>query len=247
MDRLALPAVLLGLGVIALALWLEGGHLQSLMNGPAVLIVVGGSFIATLVQSPWGRFTRWLNLCRWLVTPPRQDLDALSDNLQYWSQQCRNQGLLALENASESYPEPFVRKGLQLLVDGAPPEQIREMLESDLYLQQDSDYKAADVFQIMGGYAPTMGILGAVLGLIQAMGQLTNPEALGAGIATAFVATIYGVGFANLIFLPLGGRLHALIDARSRYQEAAIVGLMSLGLGEHPAKVAMKLHSYKAH
>ncbi|WKE66760.1 flagellar motor protein [Gallaecimonas kandeliae] len=247
MDRLALPAVLLGLGVILLALWLEGGQLASLLNGPALLIVVGGSLVATLAQCPWGRFQRWLTLCRWLASPPRQDLDGLSDNLQFWSQQCRNQGLLALEEVSDDYPDPFVRKGLQLLVDGAPPEQLRDLLESDLYLQQDGDYKAADIFQMMGGYAPTMGILGAVLGLIQAMGQLTNPEALGSGIATAFVATIYGVAFANLIFLPLGGRLHAIIDARSRYQEAAIVGLMSLGLGEHPAKVAMKLQSYQDH
>ncbi|WP_406667045.1 flagellar motor protein [Gallaecimonas sp. GXIMD1310] len=247
MDRMALPAVLLGLAIVALAFVIEGGQLQSLFNAPALLIVVGGSLAATLIQSPWMRMQRWLTLLRWLIAPPAMPINHLVDDIERWSQECRQQGILALEDMAELHHDSFVRKGLQLLVDGASPEQLREVLEGDMYLQQDLDYKAADIFQVMGGFAPTMGILGAVLGLIQAMAELTNPTALGAGIATAFVATIYGVGFANFLFLPLGGRLHALIEQRCRFQEAVIIGLTGIVGGEHPTKLALKLQAYRAH
>ncbi|WP_341501676.1 flagellar motor protein [Gallaecimonas sp. GXIMD4217] len=244
MDRLALPGMLLGIGLVVLALVLEGGAVSSLLNGPAAIIVLGGSLAATLVQCPWQRLKRWLQMLGWTLVPPRDNAEELVFNLMDWSNRCRQHGILALEGLSERHEDPFVRRGLQMLVDGNEAEHIREVMESQMLLAQDHDYKAADTFQIMGGYAPTMGILGAVLGLIQAMAQLTDPQALGAGIATAFVATIYGVGFANLVFLPLAGRLHGLIDHRSRCQEAAIVGLTGIAAGEHPAKLQIKLNAY---
>ena len=202
MDKLSVIGVLIGLGAILVGQQLEGGHIHSLINGPAILIVFGGSIGAVMVQSPVPTFMRALQIVLWVIRPPVQPKSQIIEKIVSWSQVARREGLLGLETQAEAEPDAFARKGLQLLVDGNEPETIRSTLEVEVLARENRDLAAAKVFEGLGGYSPTIGIIGAVLGLIHVMGNLADPSKLGAGIATAFVATIYGVGLANLIFLP---------------------------------------------
>jgi len=152
--------------------------------------------------------------------------------------------LLGLESIADSEPDPYSRKGLQLLVDGAEPEAIRGILEVDFITQETRDIQAAKVYESMGGYAPTVGIIGAVMGLIHVMGNLADPNQLGSGIAVAFVATIYGVASANLILLPVANKLKAVAIRQSRYREMLLEGLLSIAEGENPRSIELKLQGF---
>jgi chemotaxis protein MotA len=156
----------------------------------------------------------------------------------------RKEGLLGLESVADLERDDYARKGLQLLVDGAEPEAIRSILEVDLYNQEGRDIQAAKVFESMGGYAPTIGIIGAVMGLIHVMGNLADPSKLGSGIAVAFVATIYGVGFANLLLLPIASKIKAVALRQSRYREMLLEGILSIAEGENPRSIELKLQGF---
>ena len=161
-----------------------------------------------------------------------------------WSKRSRKEGLLGLENVLEREPDGFTRKGLELLIDGSDPHNIRRVLENDLKSRTDSDLSAAQVYRAMGGYSPTIGIIGAVLGLIQVMGNLADPSQLGQGIATAFVATIYGIGLANLLFLPVADRLRALVVSQHDSGVVILEGLLAIAEGEHPRTIELRLEGY---
>ena len=163
-----------------------------------------------------------------------------------WSKAARREGLLGLENIAENIKDPFRRKGLELVIDGVEPLTIRRLLEVDSNVRMDADLAAAHVFKSMGGYAPTIGILGAVIGLIQVMGNLADPNQLGQGIATAFVATIYGVGFANLLFLPVADRLRSLIMRAANADDVFIEGLVAIAEGDHPRSIELRLRGLTA-
>jgi chemotaxis protein MotA len=161
-----------------------------------------------------------------------------------WSMRARKEGLLGLESSVDNELEPFAEKGLQLLVDGAEPEIIRNVLELDLMSKEKYDLSAAKIYDGMGGYSPTIGIIGAVMGLIHVMSNLADPSSLGSGIATAFVATIYGVAFANLFFFPIGSKLKAVVNSQSEYREMLIEGLVSISEGENPRSIELKLRGF---
>ena len=161
-----------------------------------------------------------------------------------WSNTARKQGLLGLESIIESEPDDFVRKGLQLVVDGSEPDVIRSILEVDLHVREQSDTRAAKVFEGMGIYSPTLGIIGAVLGLMAVMQNLADPSKLGHGIAAAFVATIYGIGLANLFFLPVANKLKVAIHGQTRAREMVIEGMISIAQGENPRSIESKLQGY---
>ncbi|MCY1448882.1 Chemotaxis protein PomA [compost metagenome] len=161
-----------------------------------------------------------------------------------WSLTARKEGLLGLEGIADAEPDNYARKGLQLLVDGAEPEAIRSILEVDFYTQESRDVEASKVFESMGGYAPTIGIIGAVMGLIHVMGNLGDPSQLGNGIAVAFVATIYGVASANLVLLPIAAKLKAIALRQSRYREMLLEGLLSIAEGENPRSIELKLQGF---
>jgi len=183
-------------------------------------------------------------IVRWVFVTPQVDLNATIDKIVTWSQLSRREGLLALENASEEETDLFSQKGLQMLVDGNEPETIRDVMETEINTIERDDMTAAKVFESMGGYSPTIGILGAVLGLIHVMNNLADPEKLGSGIATAFVATIYGVGLANLILLPIAGKLKAQVRKHSVQFEMTLEGIVSIAEGENPRSLQAKLQSY---
>ena len=190
------------------------------------------------VRVPIAVFMRAMSIGRWIFFPPRIDLARGILMVTTWSNTARKEGLLGLEPVAETEPDPYARKGLQLLVDGAEPEVIRSILEVDLYTQEGRDLRAAKVYESMGGYSPTIGIIGAVMGLIHVMGNLADPSQLGSGIAVAFVATIYGVAFANLLVLPVGNKLKSVVHRQTgRHQKALHDAAMvlrqpfTLGLG----------------
>lgn len=241
MDVLSVVGVILGFVAILGGNLLEGGHLASLYNGPAFVIVVGGTVASAMVQTPLAVFKRALHMFKWIFYPPTQDARLVIEKIVNWSQISRREGLLGLEQSAEVESEPFARKGLQLLVDGAEPESIRSVLETELYVAEYRALAAVKVYEAMGGYAPTIGIIGAVMGLIHVMGNLADPSMLGSGIATAFVATIYGVGFANLFFLPVANKLKARVHGVTQFKELMIEGVIAISEGENPRTIEMKL------
>ena len=244
MDVLSLIGLILAFVAIIGGNFLEGGHLGALINGPAALIVIGGTLGASLLQSPMSAFMRALKIVGWIIFPPRIDLPGGVDRVIGWSMTARKEGLLGLETVADAEPDGYARKGLQLLVDGAEPAAIRSILEVDFITQETRDIQAAKVFESMGGYAPTVGIIGAVMGLIHVMGNLADPSQLGSGIAVAFVATIYGVATANLILLPVANKLKAIAHRQARYREMLLEGLLSIAEGENPRSIELKLQGF---
>lgn len=226
---------------------LEGGTWQSLVNFPAALIVLGGTLGAALLQTPMKTLNRSLSMSRWVFFPPKVNLEKYVKTVCDWAGKSRKGGLLALEKIADKESDEFSKKALNLLIDGTPPQEIRHILEADMQLFENRDLQAAKVFSTMGGYAPTIGILGAVMGLIYVMRNLGDPSQLGPGIAIAFVATIYGVGLANLLFLPMANKLVALIQEQSYIKEIITEGVLYIADGENPKAIQMKLSAYLQH
>lgn len=244
MDKISLAGLALGLIAILGGQVLEGGHVGSLVQPTALLIVLGGTLGAVLLQSPFHVFKRGVLMAKWVWVPPVIEQKRLIDQILTWSQQSRREGLLALENYIPGIKDQFTRKGLQLLVDGADPERIRELMEVEIGTFEDEWRQSAKIWDSAGGYSPTIGILGAVMGLIHVMENLSDPTKLGAGIAVAFVATIYGVGLANLIYLPIAGKLKYYIARMVASREMLIDGLVGIALGDNPRIIEGRLRGY---
>lgn len=247
MDRLTL----LGLVIAILAIFggqlLEGGAIDALLDWAAFVIVVGGSLGAVMVQSHHKTFKRALKIFKWVILPPEQPVAEGVSKITEWSHVARREGLLGLEKKLNNDIDPFILKGLNMLVDGNNSKSIRDAMYVELDVKDKELLSAAKVYESMGGYSPTLGIVGAVLGLIHVMGNLSNPELLGSGIATAFVATIYGVAFANLFFIPIYHKLRAVISHQSQYREMIIEGIASIAEGENPRVIEGKLNGYVVH
>ena len=241
---------LIGLAVAALAILggqlLEGGTVGSLLQFAAFLIVMGGTLGAVMLQSPFPTFVHGMKLVRWIVTPPPVDPQGAIDRVVEWAQIARKDGMLALEDKLALIPKGFERNGLQMLVDGFAPESIREAMEVEISAWEERMRAAAKIWESAGGYAPTIGILGAVLGLIHVMENLSDPAKLGSGIAVAFVATVYGVGIANLILLPIGNKLKSLIAKEVAQRELFVDGMLGIANGENPKLIEARLNGYLA-
>ncbi|MBX9869294.1 MAG: flagellar motor protein [Burkholderiaceae bacterium] len=247
MDKISILGVILGIVAIVLGQWLEGGHISSLIQFTAFLIVMGGTVGAVMLQTQTRHFVAGLKMLKWIFIPPKMDFNKLLATLMNWATQARRGGLLALEAFLNSEKDPFVRRGLQMVVDGAEPETIRRALELDIDAYEDQARAAAKIWDAAGGYSPTFGILGAVLGLIHVMENLTDPSKLGAGIAVAFVATIYGVGAANMFFLPIANKLKHYILLEVRRREMLAEGLVTIANGENPRLLENKLSGFLHH
>ena len=244
MDMLSLIGVVMAFVAIIGGNYLEGGHINALVNGPAALIVFGGTFGAALLQTPVSHFKRAMQIVSWVMFPPQVNMLDAINRVIGWSMTARKDGLLGLESVAEAEMDLYAQKGLQLLVDGMESEGIRSILEVDLYTQEDRDLQAAKFYECMGGYAPTIGIIGAVMGLIHVMGNLADPSQLGSGIAVAFVATIYGIGSANLLFLPTASKLKVSVMRQSRYRALLLEGLLSIAEGDNPRSIELKLQGF---
>ncbi|RFC37493.1 MAG: chemotaxis protein MotA [Candidatus Nitrotoga sp. SPKER] len=244
MDRLSLAGLLLGLGGILGGQLLEGGELSILFQGAAFLIVFGGTLGAVMLQSPLNVFLAGIKMSRWVFVTPKLSPQKLIYQITSWSKQARTDGILTLEPQIARNSDLFVRKGLQLLVDGHSAEKIREVLEVDNHTYEQLRFQSARIWESAAGYAPTIGILGAVLGLIHVMQSLGEPSKLGAGIAVAFISTIYGVGLANLVFLPMANKLKMLILQQVMMREILVDGLSAIASGENSRFIESKLQGF---
>jgi chemotaxis protein MotA len=244
MDKLSVIGVILALVALLIGSVLKGAGLSSLWSPAAFVIVICGTIASILLQTSLVTFKRAMKITKWVFKPPSQDRAAILASLVEWANTARKQGLLGLESQVAEQQDAFTRKGLQMVVDGIAPDSIRAVLETDMHHQSQGDLAAAKVFEGMGIYAPTLGIIGAVLGLIAVMKNLADPSKLGGGIAAAFTATIYGIGAANLFLLPMANKLKALINAQTEEREMIVEGLIAIAQGENPRNIESRLAGY---
>lgn len=244
MDKLSVIGVVLALGALLGGSVLKGAGLSSLWSPAAFVIVILGTVASILLQTSLETFKRSLKVAKWVFKPPTHDRAAVVGKIVEWSTTARKQGLLGLEAEVSAQPDAFLKKGLQMVVDGVEPESIRAMLEIEMHGQSHRDTQAAKVFEGMGIYAPTLGIIGAVLGLIAVMKNLADPSKLGGGIAAAFTATIYGIGAANLVLLPMATKLKGLVNEQTETREMMLEGLIAIAQGENPRNIEARLNGF---
>ena len=244
MDRLTVLGLLLAVVAVVVGSILKGAGVAALMSLAAFVIVLVGTVAAILVQTPEDTLRRALRMLPSILRPaPTGDQGAI-DKLVEWSKTSRRGGLLGLEPEIERVEDPFMRRGLQLVVDGTDPDRLRSIMEVELDAREDDELAAARVFESMGVYAPTLGIIGAVLGLMTVMQNLEDPRLLGQGIAAAFTATVYGIGSANLFFLPAAAKLKSFTALEARRRVMIIDGLAAVAQGENPRSIAARLQGY---
>jgi chemotaxis protein MotA len=243
-DIATILGIVIAIGSILGGQALEGGHAGSIMQLTAFIIVIGGTFGAICVQNPLPVVIRALGALSLALSSPRHDTKVIITSILDLANISRKQGLLALEAKLKDIPDPFFRKGIQLIVDGTDPKVVHEILEIEVEHHEEEGVVAAKVWEAAGGYAPTVGILGAVLGLIHVMENLADPSKLGGGIAVAFVATVYGVGAANLFFLPIANKIKLKLKEEAGFRNMLIMGLVGLAHGENPRLLQEKLESF---
>ena len=244
MDITSVAGIVLSIALILLGQALEGGHLGSIVQATAALIVFGGTFGATMVAFPTKDFVRGLKMLKLVFGNSQHDLGALTGRIVEFASVARRDGVLALESRLPEIDDPFLRKALQFAVDGVDAEVSRNSLEAAIDAEYQEQLVAAKVWESMGGFAPTVGILGAVLGLIHVMENLNDPSKLGGGIATAFVATVYGVGSANLLFLPFANKLKRKLALETERKTVLAEGVLSIQEGLNPRVLEEKLRAY---
>ncbi|MGS2717530.1 flagellar motor protein [Eionea flava] len=244
LDLLTVLGILIAFSALLGGNFLEGGAWQQLLNGPAALIVFGGTIGAAILQTPRTTLHRSLALSRWIFLTPTIDYKATIKKIASWSTITRRKGLLGLEDQIAKEKDPYIQKALKLLIDEGSPQTLRRVLEADLILSEQRDHDAVKFYTSMGGYAPTIGIIGAVMGLIYVMRNLDDPSQLGAGIAVAFIATIYGVALANLLLLPIANKLTTYVNERSHLKELIIEGAIYVADGENPRSITLKLDGF---
>ena len=246
MDWASLGGLALALAGVFTGQLLEGGHIASLLQPAAFSVVIVGTFGAVLLQSGMPTFIRGVKMARWIIAPPRNPQHASLQDVTIWSATARREGLLSLERYLDGARDPFIAKGLRLIVDGIDPYKMREILDVDISSYERRERQAVRIWEAAGGYAPTIGILGAVLGLIHVMENLSDPSRLGGGIAVAFVATVYGVGFANMVFLPIANKLKSLVaDEVSRREMMADV-FVAIASGDNARVIEERMAAYQA-
>ncbi|WP_420467996.1 flagellar motor protein [Panacagrimonas sp.] len=244
MDVLSIVGFVLAMVALIGGSILKGSGVAALWGPAAFVIVIVGTLGSITVQTPMRTFKHGMKMAKWIFKPPALEGAALIARIVEWSNAARKQGLLALEGSIATESDAFVRKGLQMLVDGAEPESIRNTLETEMQAKEHFDLMGAKVWEGMGIYAPTLGIIGAVMGLMAVMQNLADPSKLGHGISAAFIATIYGIASANLFFLPMASKLKGVVGDQTRVREMIIEGLIAISQGENPRVIETKLQGF---
>jgi chemotaxis protein MotA len=240
-DAATMAGLPIGLGFVLLGQALEGGSLPSLLQSTAALIVFGGTFGAVLLSFSLDEVKRAWRSLGTVFYDDEPPAEQIIETVTRLATKARRDGIMSLEDEVEAIDDPFMRRGLMLAVDGTNPSTLRTMLEAESFSRDDIDEAPAKVYESAGGYAPTIGILGAVLGLIHVMENLTDPNKLGDGIAVAFVATIYGVGMANLVLLPIASKLRGRALAAAKRRELMLEGILAIQEGLNPRLIDQKL------
>ena len=244
MDKASWGGVALGLGGIVGGLLLEGGNLSQVLQPTAAMIVFGGTTGAVLLQFPLPVVTKAARSLAHVFLQPNRNPDKTVEELVKYANRARREGIVSLDAELESINEPFLKKSLMLAVDGTEPQELRSIMELELQNQADQEDKIPQVFESAGGFSPTIGIIGAVLGLIQVMQHLDKIDEVGRGIAVAFVATIYGVGAANLFLLPAAGKLRIRIREEQLLREMTLEGVVSILEGMNPRTLESRLRGF---
>lgn len=244
MDKSSIGGVILALAGIFAGLLIEGGNLSQILQPTAALIVLGGTMGAVLLQFPLSTVIASFRSLGRVFSMPRQDNSQLIKYLVLLDNKARRQGVVSLDGDLESISDPFLRQTLMLAVDGTEPAELRKIMHMRLDSSTEGDERLPAVFESAGGFSPTIGILGAVLGLIQVMQHLDNIQEVGKGIAVAFVATIYGVGLANLFFLPFAGKMRIRIREQNLRREMMLEGIASILEGINPRMLEIKLAGF---
>lgn len=244
LDLATVGGLVLGIGGIVGGLVLEGGNVREIAAPTALLIVLGGTFGAVLVSTPFDLLRGAFETLTGVFFEKQQRPEAMIDRIVDYSTKARKNGIVSLEQAANDAEDPFLRKALNLAVDGTDLQELRRMMELEIAIEEHHAESEAKIFEGAGGYAPTIGIIGAVLGLIQVMKDLADIEKVGHGIATAFVATIYGVAFANLLFLPAAGKIKARAQRNAQMRELILEGVVGIVEGANPKLIRSKLEAY---
>lgn len=240
-TAIGIVVAILGLAVGAT---MEGTSVAAFLNIPAILIVLGGTFGATMAATGIAPIKRIPTYYRLAFSPPSLELPQRVQELVGHAERARKDGLLALEADLEEIDDPFTRDGLQLVVDGTEPELVREVLDAEIDGMEQRHDEGANVFEKAGGFAPTMGIIGTVMGLVHVLENLSQPATLGPSISGAFIATLIGVGSANVVLLPVGNRLRELSKAEASMRTMVLEGILAIQAGDNPRIVAEKLLTF---
>lgn len=244
MDVATLLGLALAVAAILGTVIMEGGDLASYLSPSATLIIVGGTLAALLVSFPMERVRTLPKVIAKALFAPKQDPVQMIELLVSMVERARREGLLSLEQLADKVPDRFVRSGVLMVVDGFQPEVVRAVMENDIAALEQRHQAGSSMLDAMGGYSPTMGIIGTVLGLVTVLSNLDDPSELGHSIATAFIATLMGVAFANLIWLPLAGKLKLRSKEEVAIRELVLEGLAALQAGENPRAVRAKLQAF---
>lgn len=244
MDLATVIGLLLAWGAILGALFMEGGKVEDLVNPSALLIVLGGTLGATIVSFSLKQLFGMPAILRKAFFCKDTDQAEIIKTLVQFARRARKDGILALESEARRVDNDFLRMGVQLVVDGVPSEMVREILETEIVSLQDRHKVGENIFATMGGFAPTLGIIGTVMGLIHMLAGLNEPGRMGPAIAAAFIATLYGVAFANLVFLPIGSKLKARTTEEIIAYDMIVEGILSIQAGDNPRMVEAKIMAF---
>jgi chemotaxis protein MotA len=245
-DLATIIGLALGVGGIIGGMIMEGGNPAALMNIPAIVIVFGGTFGTGFISFPLARVIGLVGVLMNAFFDKGHDPRHTADLLVSLAEQSRREGLLSLETKAQTITDPFIKKGLLLMIDGTDPEKLRSIMEIELAAREERHESGIAVLEALGGFAPTMGILGTVLGLINVLSNLSDTSTLGHKIAGAFIATFYGVFSANLFFLPLGNKLKTRMKHEAHVGEMCLEGVLAIQAGENPRIVREKLDGFLA-
>lgn len=244
MDLTSIIGAILGFGAVLGGQVLEGGSIMAIVQPTAFIIVVVGSLGAVMLSFPAKDLKNAVSSLKAAFLGVNVDPKQTVEMMMNMAQKARKEGILALQADITDVEDPFMRKGLELMTDGTDPQLLRDLMETELHFFEEEITQASKVWESAGGYTPTVGILGAVLGLIHVMENLSDPSKLGSGIAVAFVATVYGVGFANLLFIPIGNKVKFNRKQEIKVREMMIEGILSIQAGESPNFIQEKLRVY---
>ena len=244
MDIFAIIGVFFGITMILIGQAMEGGNIAQLLQITAFLIVIGGTTGAIILSFPPATLKAAILMLKDVFFPPKSDFAALITEIGGFATKARKEGIIALEKEANTASDPLLTLGLGAVADGTDPTLVREMLENQIEQLEQYVNNASKVFESFGGYSPTLGIIGAVMGLIQVMQNLSDPSKLGAGIAVAFVATIYGLFAANLLMIPISTRIKFIYQSVLLYKNMILEGVLSIQAGESPVLIERKLQSF---
>ncbi|MCL6478368.1 MAG: flagellar motor protein [Peptococcaceae bacterium] len=244
MDLTLILGLALAIFSLAGGFLMDGGHLAALLKPTAAIIIFGGTIGATAISFSFNELKNIPKLLKVALFPKQQELSQVIELIVSLADEARREGLLYLENRLDEIDDPFLRKGVQLVVDGTDPDLVRSIMEVELYAIEERHHVGVSIFEAAGGYAPTMGIIGTVMGLVHVLGNMSDPNSLGPAIAVAFMATLYGIASANVLWLPLGAKLANLSKKEAHLRQLMIEGIVSLQAGYNPILIRERLSAF---